>query len=103
MFNLGVPSGIKTIEQHAVAVRRQLGIELTERGWTLEDLARTSGVSRRTISAIGGGKSGGSIESWLKICDAFEIAFVTFVKSAVVAHISPSEPEKTTLRIVPVF
>lgn len=103
MLDLEVSSGKEPTEQHALAVRRQLSIELTERGWSIEDLARASGISRRTITAIDRGKSRGSIESWLKMCDAFEIAFATFVKSAVVAHISRGEPEKTTLRLVPVF
>ena len=43
------------------------------RRWTLDQLAERSGVGRRALVQLEAGESRGSIESWFKLAEAFEM------------------------------
>jgi putative transcriptional regulator len=91
-------------EQHLTALRHELSIQRDLRGMTYDDLALASGVSRRTLVAIEVGKSRGSVESWLHICEALGTTFAQFMEDSVTAHVdsavphTDAPPETITLR-----
>lgn len=43
------------------------------REWTLDELAERSGVGRRSLVQLESGKSHGSVETWFKIAETFDI------------------------------
>ena len=47
----------------------------SEMGFTYDQLAQVSGVSRRTIVAIETGTSPGSMETWFRLSTALNIGF----------------------------
>lgn len=52
------------------------GILVAERarsGWTFEQLAEYSGVSRQTLLNISSGKYNGDLRTWIKLAAAFEV------------------------------
>ena len=74
-------------EQHLSAIRLEMSIQRNLRGLTYEDLAKASGVSRRTLVAIEGGTSRGSVETWMRICAAFGTTFSQFLQESVASHV----------------
>ncbi|TNM37410.1 helix-turn-helix transcriptional regulator [Nocardioides albidus] len=44
-----------------------------ERGWTYEVLEERSGVTRRTLISIETGETRGSLDTWFRIAQAFEM------------------------------
>ncbi|MFI8699410.1 helix-turn-helix transcriptional regulator [Microbacterium sp. NPDC064978] len=44
-----------------------------ERGWSYDELAERSGVSRRTLIEMEHGQSNGRLESWFRIAEAFDV------------------------------
>lgn len=74
-------------EQHLAALRLEMGIQRDIRGLTYDDLAKSSGVSRRTLVAIEGGTSRGSVETWMRICGAFGTTFSQFLEDSAAAHV----------------
>lgn len=44
-----------------------------ERGWSYDELAERSGVSRRTLIEMEHGQSNGRLESWFRIAEAFKV------------------------------
>ncbi len=52
---------------------------------TYDELAKLSGVSRRTLIAVETGSSSGSIETWLDICHGLQCAFSDFVATCLEA------------------
>ena len=45
----------------------------SERGWSYDELAERSGVSRRTLIEMEHGQSNGRLESWFRIAEAFGV------------------------------
>lgn len=43
------------------------------RRWTLDELAERSGVGRRALVQLESGASRGSVETWFKLAEVFEI------------------------------
>ena len=66
-----------------VAVNEQIGVRIrhhrTARGWTLDDLADRSGVSRRMLITIEHGEGNPSIATLLRISDALGIGLPVLV------------------------
>ncbi len=54
------------------ALRLTLARLRNERGWSFDELAERSGVSRRTLIEMEHGQSNGRLESWFRIAEAFE-------------------------------
>lgn len=44
-----------------------------EAGWTLDQLAERSSVARRSFVKLEAGESKGSVETWFKLAEAFDI------------------------------
>ena len=55
------------------ALRLKLGKLRAGRSWTYDTLAERSGVTRRTLIAIETGTTNGSLDSWFRIAQAFEV------------------------------
>ena len=66
-----------------LAVNEQIGVRVrqhrTGRGWTLDDLADRSGVSRRMLIAIEHGEANPSIATLLRISDALGVGLPVLV------------------------
>ena len=87
MVKSAMPLSPHFAEQHLSAIRLEMSIQRNLRGLTYEDLAKTSGVSRRTLVAIEGGTSRGSVETWMRICSAFGTTFSQFLQESVASHV----------------
>ena len=90
-----MPLSVFLTEQHLSALRHELSIQRDLRGLTYDDLAELSGVSRRTLVAIEVGKSRGSVESWLHICEALGTTFAQFIADSVESHVDLVPPPQT--------
>jgi transcriptional regulator with XRE-family HTH domain len=44
------------------------------RHWTLDQLAERSGVGRRALVQLEAGESRGSIETWFKLAESFDLS-----------------------------
>lgn len=55
------------------ALRLTLARLRNDRGWSFDELAERSGVSRRTLIAMEHGTTNGRLESWFRVAEAFEI------------------------------
>jgi DNA-binding XRE family transcriptional regulator len=65
-----------------LALRLELGRQRDTKKLTYDDLAKLSGVSRRTLIAIETGTSPGSIQTWLHICRGLQINFSTIIETS---------------------
>ena len=74
------------VEMAAEAVSRAIGHRVRqgrgERGWTLDQLAQRSGVSRRMVVNVEQGGSNPSIATLLRLADALGIALPALVDAA---------------------
>jgi transcriptional regulator with XRE-family HTH domain len=64
-----VPSNVPDFEELRFAAAR---LRRTRR-WTLDQLAERSGVGRRALVQLEAGESRGSIETWFKLAEAFDM------------------------------
>jgi transcriptional regulator with XRE-family HTH domain len=75
-----------TAADPAVAVARTIGRRVragrTERGWTLDELAHRSGVSRRMLVTVEQGATNPSIATLLRLADALGIGLPVLVDTA---------------------
>lgn len=62
------------------ALRLTLARLRDERGWSFDELAERSGVSRRTLIEMEHGQSNGRLESWFRIAEAFETPLSDLVR-----------------------
>lgn len=62
------------------ALRLTLARLRNERGWSFDQLAERSGVSRRTLIEMEHGQSNGRLESWFRIAEAFETPLSDLVR-----------------------
>jgi putative transcriptional regulator len=88
-----VPLSSHLTNQYFSALRHELSAQRNLRGFTYDDLALASGVSRRTLVAIESGASRGSVESWLHICEALGTTFAQFMGDSVSAQVSEAVPQ----------
>ncbi len=90
--NLRVPLSARVTKQYLSALRHELSLQRGRCGLTYDDLAKLSGVSRRTLVAVEVGASRGSVESWLHICEALGTTFAQFMEDSVAAHVHDAVP-----------
>jgi transcriptional regulator with XRE-family HTH domain len=57
------------------ALRLELARLRSERGWTYDELAGRSGISRRTLIEIEQGRSTGSLKTWHALAHAMGTSF----------------------------
>lgn len=69
-----------TREPDFEALRLLLGRLREERGWSFDELAERSGVSRRTLIDMEHGKSNGRLESWFRVAEAFGVPIADLVR-----------------------
>jgi DNA-binding XRE family transcriptional regulator len=55
------------------ALRLELGRQRATRGWTYDELAERSGVTRRTLIAMETGTTNGRVDSWFRVAQAFGV------------------------------
>lgn len=60
-------------EPNFTALRIEFSRMRNERGWTYEVLEERSGVTRRTLISIETGETKGSLDTWFRIAQAFEV------------------------------
>ena len=53
------------------SLRLELGRHRAARGWTYDELAERSGVTRRTLIAMETGTTNGRVDSWFRVSQAF--------------------------------
>lgn len=63
-----------TREPNFEALRLTLARLRGDRGWSYDELAEHSGVSRRTLIEMEHGQSNGRLESWFRVAEAFKVA-----------------------------
>jgi len=80
------------VEQVPEAVGRRVREARTDRGWTLDDLAEHSGVSRRMIVNVESGTSNASIATLLRLATALHVTLADLVAQSPRGH----EPVVTT-------
>lgn len=69
-----------TREPNFEALRLELGKMRAARGWTYDELAERSGVTRRTLIAMETGTTNGRLASWFRVAQAFEFELSELVK-----------------------
>lgn len=69
--------GVPTDSSHAFPDFEELRFYLARlrrtRRWTLDELAEHSGVGRRSLVQLESGKSRGSLETWFKLAETFDM------------------------------
>ncbi len=66
-----MPKSIR--EPNFTALRIEFSRMRNERSWTYEVLADRTGVTRRTLISIETGETNGSLDTWFRIAQAFEV------------------------------
>jgi len=69
-----------TREPNFEALRLELGKMRASRGWTYDELAEQSGVTRRTLIAMETGTTNGRLGSWFRVAQAFDVEFSDLVR-----------------------
>ncbi|ATW46703.1 helix-turn-helix transcriptional regulator [Streptomyces peucetius] len=62
-----------------------------ERGWTYDELARRSGLSRRTLIEIEQGRTIGSITTWHTLAHALDVPLEQLFRALCEGHQPPAE------------
>jgi transcriptional regulator with XRE-family HTH domain len=70
------------VEQIPEAVGRRVRAARTDRGWTLDQLAERSGVSRRMIVNVEAGTSNASIATLLRLATALHVSLADLVTNS---------------------
>ncbi len=73
------------------ALRLELARLRSERGWTYDELARRSGLSRRTLIEIEQGRTIGSLKSWHALAHALNVSGDHLFAALCEGHTSPAE------------
>ncbi|GAA3737629.1 hypothetical protein GCM10022239_11680 [Leifsonia bigeumensis] len=68
-------------EPNFEALRIELGRQRAVRGWTYDELAERSGVTRRTLIAMETGTTNGRLDSWFRVAQAFDLDLGTLLKA----------------------
>ena len=61
------------------ALRLTLARLRNDHGWSFDELAERSGVSRRTLIAMEHGTTNGRLESWFRVAEAFGVGLPKLV------------------------
>lgn len=75
---MGVPYPVR--EPDFEALRLELSRQRAARGWTYDQLAEKSGVTRRTLIAIETGTTHGRLDSWHRIAQALDLEIGELLK-----------------------
>ena len=74
------------------ALRLQLARLRGERGWSYDQLASRSGLSRRTLIEIEQGRTIGSLATWHAIAHAFAVSLGELTAALCEGHQPPASP-----------
>lgn len=68
-------------EPNFEALRLELSRHRASRGWTYDELAERSGVTRRTLIAMETGTTNGRVDSWFRVAQAFGLEVGELLKT----------------------
>ena len=71
------------------ALHEELRRRRAERGWSYDDLAERSGLSRRTLIEIEQGRTIGTLATWHALAHAFAVPFGTLAQVLCEGHQPP--------------
>ncbi|MFF1965706.1 helix-turn-helix transcriptional regulator [Streptomyces sp. NPDC058232] len=74
------------------ALRLELARLRSERGWTYDELARRTGLARRTLIEIEQGRTIGSLKTWHALAHALEVPVDHLFASLCEGHEPPVGP-----------
>ncbi|MGW6401252.1 helix-turn-helix transcriptional regulator [Streptomyces sp. NPDC055134] len=79
-------------EPDPTALRQSLSRLRAERGWSYDQLAAHSGLSRRTLIEIEQGRTIGSLATWHALAHAFSLPLGELLDPLCTGHEPPSAP-----------
>ncbi|WP_405773662.1 helix-turn-helix transcriptional regulator [Streptomyces sp. NBC_00859] len=79
-------------DPNLAALRLQLARLRGARGWTYDELASRSGLSRRTLIEIEQGRTTGSLPTWHALAHALGVPVDQLLGSLCEGHEPPAEP-----------
>ncbi|MFJ9756657.1 helix-turn-helix transcriptional regulator [Streptomyces sp. NPDC101149] len=71
------------------ALRVELARLRVERGWSFDELARRSGLARRTLIDLEHGRTTGSLTTWHALAHAFDVAIEQMLGALCNDHTRP--------------
>ena len=74
------------------ALRLELARLRAERGWSYDQLAERSALSRRTLIEIEQGRSIGTLSTWHALAHAFGVGVATLTDALCAGHEPPTPP-----------
>ncbi|MEV6212027.1 helix-turn-helix transcriptional regulator [Kitasatospora sp. NPDC051914] len=74
------------------ALSRRLARHRADRGWTYDQLAEHSGLSRRTVIEIEQGRTIGTLATWHALAHAFNIPLGDLTAALCEGHTPPQQP-----------
>jgi transcriptional regulator with XRE-family HTH domain len=72
------------------ALHSELAKRRAERGWSYDELAERTGLSRRTLIEIEQGRTFGTLATWHALAHAFGVSFGTLVDVLCEGHEPPA-------------
>ncbi|MFC4469297.1 helix-turn-helix transcriptional regulator [Streptomyces xiangluensis] len=75
------------------ALRVELARLRAGRGWTFDELARRSGLARRTLIDLEHGHTTGSVTTWHALAHAFDVPIEQLLGALCGGHIPPGPPQ----------
>lgn len=73
-------------DPNLAALRGELARRRAQHGWSYDDLAERTGVSRRTLIEIEAGRTVGSLTTWHALAHAFGVPFGTLAAALCEGH-----------------
>ncbi|WP_326615654.1 helix-turn-helix transcriptional regulator [Streptomyces decoyicus] len=78
-------------DPNLAALRLELGRLRGERGWTYDELARRSGLARRTLIEIEQGRTIGSLKTWHALAHALDVSIEHLFGALCDGHTPPAD------------
>ncbi|ALV48003.1 helix-turn-helix transcriptional regulator [Streptomyces althioticus] len=78
------------------ALRVHLARLRAERGWTFDELARRSGLARRTLIDLEHGRTTGSVTTWHSIAHALDVPLEDLLGTLCSDHTPPGSRDRDT-------
>uniref|UniRef100_A0AAU1UMJ1 Helix-turn-helix transcriptional regulator n=1 Tax=Streptomyces sp. NBC_00119 TaxID=2975659 RepID=A0AAU1UMJ1_9ACTN len=76
-------------DPNLIALRLELARLRGERGWTYDELASRSGLSRRTLIEIEQGRTVGSLKTWHALAHALDVSVDHLFATLCEGHTAP--------------
>ncbi|MFJ4188961.1 helix-turn-helix transcriptional regulator [Kitasatospora sp. NPDC089509] len=76
-------------EPNLTALRLELARLRADRGWSYDELAAHSSLSRRTLIEIEAGRTIGTLATWHALAHAFDVSFADLTASLCEGHTPP--------------